>query len=144
MNTWQPTDHPRGDRGRFKAKTHTEPEGGLGTEPVSTPKTFRDGWVEWRTPDGRRHRVDGPAVIRPGGTFEWWQNGQRHRTDGPTITSLDGFENWCQHDKLHRTDGPAVTYSDGHLEWWEDGVRKPHEVEAMLTMMRRARTPSRE
>jgi hypothetical protein len=163
MTTYDPSQHPRGDGGRFRTKTHTEPEGGLGTELASAPKTFRDGWVEWRTPDGKRHRLDGPAVV-VGGTEAWWQNGERHRDDGPAVTRPDGHQEWWQygelhredepayigsdgvmewhrHGKLHRENGPAVIEPDGTLEWWEHGKRKPPEIEAALTMVWKARTP---
>ena len=79
MNAWTDADHPRGDRGRFKTKTRTEPEGELEAELVSTPKTFPDGWVEWRTPGIRRHRIDGPASTTTDGHEEWGENGELHR-----------------------------------------------------------------
>ena len=165
MGTWTASDHPRGDGGRFKTKTRTEPEDGLGSEPVSTLTTLESGISEWRTPGGELHRVDGPAIIRPDGyeawiihdqyhrldgpartladgTLEWWQHGERHRDDGPAITRTDGSEEWWVHDKLHREDGPAITQPDGKLEWHEHGVRKPPEIEAALTMLWHSRTPS--
>lgn len=189
MSTWTEADHPRGDGGRFKAKTRTEPESGLDADSwVSTPTTASDGSVHWRTPDRRTHRVDGPAIIWPDGSQswhydneihredgpaiiranghetwmrhgkphriggpavtkldggqEWWQDGKRHRTDGPAAIFADGTRAWFIHDQLHRTDGPAVINSDGSLEWYENDVRKTPEVEAALTMMWHARTPS--
>ena len=162
MKPFDPADHPRGDGGRFKANTRTEPEGGLGTEPASTPKTFRDGWVEWRTPDevlhrldgpavvtadgtgmwyqhGAVHRVGGPAVIRPDGTEEWWFHDRMHREDGPAFTAANGDKEWLCDSQYHRTDGPAIMRTDGTREWWEHGERKPPEVEAMLTLVWRAK-----
>ena len=141
MSAWTAADHPRGDGGRFTAKAHAEPEGGLTSEQVSTPKTFPDGWVEWRTPEGKRHRIDGPAITTTDGHEEWWENGELHRVGGPAVISPSGYEAWIIYDQYHRVGGPARTLSDGTLEWWVNGVRKPPEVEAMLTMMWRARTP---
>ena len=168
MNAWTAADHPRGDGGRFKTKPRTEPEGELEADGlVSAPSrssqgvparftnpdgelhrtdgpaiTRPDGTQEWWL-NGRRHREDGPAVTRPDGTQEWWLNGWLHRIDGPAITRPDGTQEWWQRGKRHRDDGPAVILPDGTLEWFENGVRKSPEVEAMLTMMWRARTPSR-
>ena len=142
MSTWTASDHPRGDGGRFKAKTHTEPEAELEPEIKSTPTRRRDGVVEWRTARRVLHRVGGPAVIRPGPKFEeWYQHGKLHREDGPAIIDYYGSQYWFLNGKRHRTDGPAVVHHDGTLQWYEHGVRKPPEVEAMLTMMWRARTP---
>jgi hypothetical protein len=33
------------------------------------------------------HREDGPAVIWPHGTKEWYQNGVLHREDRPAVVS---------------------------------------------------------
>ena len=147
MSTWTAADHPRGDRGRFEAKTRTEPEGELEADRwASTPITQPYGTIEWRTPSGKLHRLDGPAVTRSDGYEAWWQNDERHRIDGPAVIRPDGFEGWylhgkrhriggpaialrdgtCEwreHDKQHRIDGPAVTWADGYEEWWQDGER---------------------
>ncbi len=48
--------------------------------------------------NGKLHKIDGPAVLRPNGTKEWWLNG-----------------------KLHRENGPAIEYSNGDKEWWING-----------------------
>lgn len=113
--------------------------------------------------DGEMHRVNGPAMISTNGLQVWYFHGQRHRTDGPAVIHR-GFESWYLHDKLHRVDGPAFserngaedwrlhgelhrvggparTSREGKLEWWEKGVRRPPEVEEVLTMLWNARTP---
>ncbi len=139
-----------------------EPEGGgLASFVSSKPTTECDGTVKWRTAFGKVHRTDGPAVIYPDGSQEWWQHGVLHRVDGPAVIRADGrqywlqfgqhhrldgpaaihpegHEVWRQRGKLHRTDGPAITWSDGTLEWWENDERKPPEIEEMLTMVWRA------
>jgi hypothetical protein len=35
--------------------------------------------------DGKIHNKEGPAVIYPDGTREWWINGKRHNINGPAI-----------------------------------------------------------
>ena len=54
----------------------------------------------WRLPNGKRHRVDGPAVE--------WANGDKL---------------WYVNDKLHREDGPAVEYANGDKEWYVNDKR---------------------
>lgn len=36
-----------------------------------------DGEMMWVGTDDRPHRDDGPAIIRPDGTEEWWQHGSK-------------------------------------------------------------------
>ena len=57
------------------------------------------GDIRWRSDDGKRHRLDGPAV-----------------------ESSDGSKFWYQNDKLHRLDGPAIEYGDGDKSWYIKGV----------------------
>jgi hypothetical protein len=40
------------------------------------------------------HRFDGPAVVNPTGTKEWWVNGERHRLDGPAEERSNGYKAW--------------------------------------------------
>ena len=125
MNTYDPSQHPRVKSGEFTTKHRDEPESdGLAVAPLtSTPTTDPNGWTQWRTPDGKLHRVDGPAVTSPSGYEVWWQHGERHRVDGPAITRSNGRQEWYLHDKLHREDGPADITSDGSEEWWYEGKR---------------------
>ena len=59
----------------------------------------RDAAAQYhRDPEGRLHRVDGPAVLHPHGTQEWFWHGIRHRADGP-----------------------AVVHANGHYEFWVNG-----------------------
>lgn len=142
MGIFDRSKHPRGRGGRFTDKPRTEPTGSE-LAPESSPTRMHDGTVEWRTPDGKLHRTDGPALCRFNGVDSWWKHDTLHRTDGPAITDQHGGEIWYQDGKLHRTDGPAIIRPDGGLEWWENGERKSTEVEAMLTMVWLARTPKR-
>ena len=40
--------------------------------------------------EGKRHCLDGPAVVFPDGTKMWYLNNKRHRVDGPAIEWADG------------------------------------------------------
>ena len=54
--------------------------------------------TEWRQ-NGKRHRVDGPALEWANGDKEWYQNGQCHRVDGPALEYADGDKSWYIKDK---------------------------------------------
>ena len=49
--------------------------------------------VDWNL-GGKRHRIDGPAVISADGTQVWYINGNKHRTDGPARIWADGTQVW--------------------------------------------------
>ncbi len=102
--------------------------------------TWSDGTQVWFW-HGEYHRLDGPAVTWPDGYEIWYLHGERHRTDGPAITRPDGRVEWWQDGKMHRSDGPAIVHPDGSLEWWMNDERKPPEIEDVLTMLWRGRTP---
>ena len=74
------------------------------------------GIKEWKL-NGKRHRLDGPAVEWPGGRY-WYQNGELHRLDGPAKEWNSGHKEWYQNDKLHRLDGPAVERAGGSKIWY--------------------------
>jgi hypothetical protein len=85
-------------------------------------KNHLDGivYVDYR---GRRHRVDGPAVVKSDGTRIWYQDDKRHRVDGPAIECANGTRIWYRDNKLHRVDGPAVEWVNGIREWYQEGKR---------------------
>jgi hypothetical protein len=56
---------------------------------VNSIVIWPDGSREWRDEQGRRHRVDGPAVIWSDGTQEWWREGRLHRDGDPAIVYPD-------------------------------------------------------
>jgi hypothetical protein len=62
--------------------------------------------------------MDNEPTIDRYGTKEWWLNGKRHRVDGPAIEDIDGDKVWFLNDKLHRVDGPAIEDIDGDKEWY--------------------------
>ena len=81
---------------------------------------FPNGDNTWYQ-NGKKHRLDGPAVIKSNGTEKWFIKGKKHRLDGPAIIRADGVEWWYQNGKIHRDGGPAVIHADGKKEWWQKG-----------------------
>ena len=80
--------------------------------------------IEWRLPDGRLHRDDGPAVEWSSGTKEWWIEGHLHREDGPAvIEATTGRRLWFKHGTIHRVGGPAIEVPGEYGEWYLDGKR---------------------
>ena len=49
------------------------------------------------------------------------REGKRHRLDGPAVEYTNGHKGWYIEGKRHRTDGPAVEYVSGHKEWHVEG-----------------------
>jgi hypothetical protein len=91
------------------------------------------------------HNPNGPAVIKPDGSKEWWlkgefknpndfpngkiniedrieywENGSRHRDDGPAIIRQDGYKEYWKDGRRHRLEGPAVEFPDGRVIWYAD------------------------
>jgi hypothetical protein len=84
--------------------------------------------------NGKRHRVDGPAIEYVNGDKVWYMFGKLHRSPvlgqaiGPAVEYVeDGHKAWYLNGKWHRVDGPAVEYESGHKEWWLNGIR--HRVD---------------
>ena len=50
-------------------------------------------------------------------------NGKLHREDGPALESNDGIRAWYKNGYYHREDGPAVEYSNGDKLWCLEGVK---------------------
>lgn len=55
------------------------------------------------------------------GTKWWYRSDRRHRLDGPAIVRPDGFQCWFWNGLRHRLDGPAVICPDGTIEYWLNG-----------------------
>jgi len=62
---------------------------------------------------------DNPAVTTIG-TKQWYKEGKRHRLDGPAIISANRYKYWYQNGKQHRLDGPAVEIDEYKL-WYYKG-----------------------
>ena len=88
---------------------------------LSPTAVLDDGTKEWRDSNGELHRVDGPAVERPNGDWEWRLEGKRHRVGGPAVEYQGGDDRywkkgrleWYEEGVFHRLDGPAVVCLDG-------------------------------
>jgi hypothetical protein len=80
---------------------------------------YPDGTKVWLK-NGKRHRTNGPAIIRPNGAKYWLQNGKYHRLNGPAYETPDGHKEWCQDGKVHRADGPAIEYANGNVRYFID------------------------
>lgn len=76
--------------------------------------------------NGKKHRLDGPAVDSPL-VKEWWVNGKLHRVDGPARLMCGGSMCFYVDGRLHREDGPAIILTNGCQEWWLNGLR--HRVD---------------
>jgi hypothetical protein len=85
--------------------------------------------------NGKKHKIDVPAVDWYNGDKEWWWFGKRHRQDrhrlkldskcdpnGPAVEWSNGTKEWWLDGNQHRADGPAVEYAYGGKEWWINGV----------------------
>lgn len=81
-------------------------------------RILADGSTAWLV-NGRGHRIGGPAVEEADGDQEWLVNGRRHRLDGPALIR-DGAQFWYRHNRLDRIGGPAVIHADGQEEWWRE------------------------
>lgn len=44
--------------------------------------------------NGKRHRIDHPALLWHNGEIGWYQYGYRHRKNGPAISSLNGYKQY--------------------------------------------------
>ena len=57
------------------------------------------------------------------GTKRWYKDGKRHREDGPAIIRANGNKSWYLYDTLHREDGPALIRANGTKQWWVNDKR---------------------
>src|SRR6476620_10785044 len=81
----------------------------------------KNGKIEWRDRDGKRHREDGPAFEWPEkGGRAWYIHRKLHREDGPAMDGPLG-KSWYFKGRKHREDGPAVEWADGRKEWYRHG-----------------------
>lgn len=95
------------------------------TEQAPDHSTTKMGWVVYHDAEGRLHRDDGPALVKPDGAGEeWYRHGLLHRDGGPAATYRE-MRCWYQAGKLHRVDGPALEgtagQQAGRVEWYLHG-----------------------
>ena len=79
------------------------------------------GRTTW-TLNGKRHRVDGPAIIFSDESEAWFLHDKLHRIDGPARTYNCGSERWFRHGYFHRVDGPAIVEIGGRNRWFLHGL----------------------
>ncbi len=97
------------------------------TPPCCLKKTIRR-----KDEHGKLHREDGPAVIEPDGTQEWYRHGKLHREDGPAVVGADGYQCWYWRGECHRDDGPAVIDPDDTQEWYRRSRRHREDGPAVV------------
>ena len=92
-------------------------------EQQSTMTVDKFGTKVWRLPNGKLHRIGGPAVENADGDRWWYVNGKLHRVDGPAAEWANGTKSWWVNDQYHREDGPAVEWANGTKLWYVNGKR---------------------
>jgi hypothetical protein len=60
-------------------------------------------------------------AIYPNGDKYWYVEGKRSRLDGPAVEWADGSKVWYVEGKRSRLDGPAVEWADGSKAWYVKG-----------------------
>ena len=76
-------------------------------------------------------------TIDANGTKCWYLDGKRHRVDGPAIEWANGTKRWYLDGKRHRIDGPAEEYANGTKRWYLDGNKVDCQTqEQFLHMMK--------
>lgn len=108
--------------------------GCVSTDPYNDWGSHLEWWV-----NGKRHRVNGPA-IKDIDREEWYLNGVLHCDDGGSAVEIVQYRDywycngsyktqkkigvhkeWYLNGNLHRVDGPAVKCVDGIEEWYLNG-----------------------
>jgi hypothetical protein len=59
--------------------------------------------------------------VLAGNVHIYVHNGKKHRDNGPAEIRPDGYKAWFRDGVKHRKGGPAVSYPDGTIEYWENG-----------------------
>ena len=55
------------------------------------------------------------------GDKSWFLNGKRHRVDGPAVKFANGDRFWYLNGRCHRENGPAIEYANGDRVWYLNG-----------------------
>jgi hypothetical protein len=82
-------------------------------------EVYTNGDKHWCL-NGKRHREDGPAIVRSNGDKSWYLNGELHREDGPAFECSD-YKAWWVNGNRHREDGPAFEWFNGDKFWYLNG-----------------------
>lgn len=62
-----------------------------------------NGVIRWYNAMGHLHSTKGPAYISPTGTKCWYLDGRRHRIEGPAV-ERPGQNEWWVHDRRFTED----------------------------------------
>lgn len=54
-------------------------------------------------------------------TYKYYRNGKLHRDDGPAVIKPDGTQEWYKEGKLYREDGPFIVYTSDVANWNKEG-----------------------
>ena len=81
----------------------------------STCTIYADGSQVWQLPNGKQHRVDGPAIIYPNNDQEWWVDGHRHRVNGPAVIRYGQINWWIR--GIYFTDQVTAWMAENNLSW---------------------------
>jgi len=71
------------------------------------------------------------------GDKAWYLNGKRHRVDGPAVEAANGTKCWYLDGKYHRENGPAVEWADGRKYWYlndEELTEEGHKAKTNPTV----------
>lgn len=81
---------------------------------------------------GQLHHDSGPAIRSSDGGFEWRMNGRKHRLDGPAVWNpMKHRQEFYVLGRLHNNTGPAVIVNadtdEEYSEYWLSGKQYSHE-----------------
>jgi len=51
----------------------------------------------------------------------WYLDGKRHKEDGPVIIRSDGTQVWCINNQIYREHSPAMICANGYQVWFTHG-----------------------
>lgn len=54
-------------------------------------------------------------------TYKYYRNGKLHRDDGPAVIKPDGTQEWYKEGKLYRKDRPFI-YTYSVANWHKEGI----------------------
>ena len=83
--------------------------------------------TEWVGSNGKRHRINGPAIEGSNGTEKWCINGILHRLNGPAvIANISKFyvrKSRFLNDNRHNINGPAIQHTNGAKFWYINDIK---------------------
>lgn len=115
MTGFDPSLHPRGQKGQWADKHNSAPESAL-VEPQSRARFNAVVLPEPDPAGGFDTVVEAPTGI------VYLRGGVMHRDDGPAYEGMDGTVEYRRNGLLDREAGPAVVWDDGAEEYWEQGT----------------------